>query len=109
VAQGGVEQYLRPHDIGLDKHLGFHNAAVDVGFGGEVDHHIHAAHQLVNEFAILNSPLHELVPGVVHHFLQIVQAARIRQGVQVNHLVVRVFLQDVLNEVGADEARAAGD
>jgi hypothetical protein len=44
---------------------------------------------------------------VILHFFEVIQAASVGEGIEVYHFIGRIFLKDILNEVGADEASAA--
>jgi hypothetical protein len=47
--------------------------------------------------------------GVLRHLLQILQSARIGQAIQVDEPGYPRIVNDLMNEVGADETGAAGD
>ena len=78
-----------------------------MGFGGEVYHYVDAFHQLPHKIAVLDSSLDKLMPGIIHHSFKILPPASIGQRIKVHYLVVRMFLQDVMNEVGANKASTA--
>ena len=61
------------------------------------------------QFLVADIPLDEDVPGVPFHVLQVFQVPGVGQLVQVDQENVIVLFQHVVDEVGANEAGAAGD
>ncbi len=110
---GSLEQVEGPHDIGLDKVIRAHDGAVHVGFGREVADRVHPVLVERPRQAVAVPDiglLEEVAPRKT--FLQageVFPVAGVGQRVQVDHPAgVAGFLQQVADEVAADEAAAAG-
>ena len=102
---GSCQQYLGPHDVGLNEDLGIFNAPVHVGFGGKIDNEIKGMvrKQLIHEFRVRNITLYKFVIRVGLDIGQVFQIARISQCIQIDDLVIRMGFQHVLYKIGADE------
>ncbi len=107
---GGVEQHLRADNVRPHERARVVDRAVDVAFGREVDHAIDAfGEEPAHQVAVGNVAAHEPVARAAGDIREIGEIAGVRQGVEVEHGVVRVGGQRMANEVAADEAAAAGD
>ena len=109
MAARGIEQHHGAVDVGVQERLGIVDAAIDVGLGGEVDHRGHVAHDGIDHHAVGDVAAHEAVARMRGNVGKVLQIAGIRQGVEVDDVILRMMLQDVADEVRADEAGAAGD
>ena len=104
-----LQQYVSPEDIGADEARRIANGPVYVGLGGEVDHVVDPIEHRAHCGLISHIGLHEAVPWIVGHFLQVIQVACIRKLVKVDYVVVGMMGQQVLDEVAADEPGPPGD
>ena len=66
------------------------------------------ADDLLDEPRVANVAVHEREPLVADDVREVVQVARVRERVE-RHDLVRRRLEQVADEVGRDESRAAGD
>ena len=98
-----VEQHLRAGDIRLDELGRAEDRAVDMRLGREVDDRVAARGRLGHGIRVADVADEELDPAS----LQVGRIARIGQLVE--HADVVAGGQEPLREVGADEARPAGD
>jgi hypothetical protein len=109
MAAGRFQQDVGPENIGEDEGAGLHERAVHVRLGGKVEHHVHLRHELVHQGGITDVAPHEPVVGVLFHVPQVGGVAGVGELVQVDHLAALIAIQQVEDEVAADEAAAAGD
>ena len=65
--------------------------------------------QALHQFLVADVALHEGVVGHPLAFLQIVEIARVGELVEIDDAVVRILCAEVRNEIGTDEAGAAGN
>jgi hypothetical protein len=81
-----------------------------MALGREVHHRPRAVfrQQAVDQRAVPDVALHEGVPGVALQGGQVLEVARVGQGVEVDDGLIGLA-QPVQHEVAADEAGAAGD
>jgi hypothetical protein len=104
------EQYLSAFNISLDERRCVKNAAVNVALGSKVDNDIESlAQQLVYQYSIRYIAFDEAIAGLVLYVPQVFQVAGIGEFVQIGYLPIRVFFENVTDEVAADKAGAAGD
>jgi hypothetical protein len=83
-----------------------------MGFGGEVDHRVHAVsgQQVHDQVAVADIALDEPVAGIAALQVREVEpVARVGQLVEVDDGPVGMAAEHEPDEVGADEAAAAGD
>jgi len=80
-----------------------------VRLGREVHDEVRAADERGHRRTVADVRSDEGVPRVVHHVVQVLEPARVRQLVERGHLPVVVCGQRVADEVAADEPRAARD
>ncbi len=113
MAAGGVEEDAGADDVGVDEILGGIDAAIHVGFGGEIDdgEEVMLGHQLVHEVGVGDIGVEELVALAVlgGQAGDVGDVAGVGEGVDVRDELGVVMLEDVADEVAADEAAAAGD
>ena len=110
VGAHGFKQAKRADDIGLNKFLGAVNGSIHVGLGGKVNDGANgmASEQFADQFAVGNIAVHKSVRGVRGKRVEIVGVAGVGERVKINHGFIAVG-EPILNEITADEARAAGD
>ena len=79
--------------------------------GSEVDDIVEIVllEQRSNQFLVADIALHEHMTGIPLHALQILKIACIGQLVEVDKQDVVIFLQHVVNKVGADKSGATSD
>jgi len=105
---GCVDDDVGAETVRQDEVLGPVDRAVDVAFGGEMDHGVVALHRLGNCGGITDVALHEPEARVVVDVFQGGEVARVGQRVEDGHFVVGV-VQDVAKVVGPDESGSTGD
>ena len=107
----GVEQALRPQDVGAEERRGIVDRSIHVALGREIDDRVElaAGDQLQHLRAVGDVAVHEPIPGMLREVRQVVRVAGVRQRVEVGDRGLRVGLQLQANEVGADEPAAARD
>ncbi len=103
-----LQQVVRAIDVGAHEGRRVFDAAIDVALGGKVNHRIAAAH-LLEHAAIADVHLHELAAAFAQLRLKVLQIAGIGELVEDDQLPVRMLGDRLMNEVGADESRAARD
>ena len=81
-----------------------------MGLRGEVNDGANgvASEELANQFAVGNIAVHKGVRGVRRKRVEIVGVAGVGERVKIDHGFIAVG-EPILNEIAADEARAAGD
>ena len=96
-------------DVGLDEVFGSVNAAVDLGFGREIDDsaRLMFSEQLGDEIEVVDAAFDEGVAGIAFQRGEVFQIARVGQGIEVDDRFVRLR-QPVEDKVTADEAGTAG-
>ena len=101
------------HDVGLDERLGRIDGAVDVGLGGEVDDGVDrvVGQEARDEGVVADVALREDVPRVAGEVGQVGGIAGVGERVEVDEPGQRGagLGQALPDEIGADEAAAAGD
>ena len=109
-AEAGVQQDLDPQDVGPQEQAGVLNGAVHMALRREVDDDIRPVRRenRKNPFPVRDVPPHHPDVRPRHGRLQRADIARVGQAVQAQDPVLRVAGQLVVDEMGADEARAAG-
>ena len=109
----GLQQLLRPHDIGLEKGRGIDNGQAIVRFRGKVDHVVGAVdfEKMSGQIGILNIAADKgvAVTVVFFHILQASQVAGVGEQVVVDNAVAGIGRQPIANEIGTDETGTAGD
>ena len=104
-----LEQHERAVDVGGDELARVPDRAIDVGLGGEVHDDVGVLDERRRDRRIGDVPLHEAVARVVLHALEILEPAGVGQLVERRDLPVGMRRERVADEVGADEAGAAGN
>ncbi len=82
-----------------------------MALGSEVDYAIWAVFfkDIFEGNAVRDVPFFKNVVGQMLHVAQVFEVARVSERVEVDDFVVGVFLDKMADEVGANEAGAAGD
>ena len=106
-----LQQVDRAQDVAFHKDFGVLDAAVHVAFRREVDDVVGVIldNQVGDQRLIADIPLHKDMTGIPLDVLEVLQIAGIGQLVQVHQTDILVFLQHVVDKVGADKTGAAGD
>ena len=109
VAAGGFEQGEGAVYVGADEVAGAVNRAIDVAFGGKVDDGAGAVlgQQAVDQLAVADVALHKDVARVALERGEVLQVARVGEGIQIDHRLV-AHAKPVEYEVCTDKAGAAG-
>ena len=108
---GGLEERKRTHHVGLSEGERILDGTVHVRLGRQVDDAVHVLllHELEDTLEVADIHHHKAVIGLVLNVLEVGQIARISELIQVNDLILRVFIHKEPDHVAADEPRAAGD
>ena len=109
VLSGGLQKDVGPEEIGLKEFPGAENGAVHVAFRGEMHHRLRILHAGIHGPAVEDvspDPLVSFVPGKV---LEVFRIPRVGFFIQVEDLVGGVFVQEVADEIGADEPQPSGN
>jgi hypothetical protein len=104
-----VQKVVRALDVGLDEAGRFFNRAIDVGFGGKVEHDLRARHGFAHGLGIADVPSHKAHAAGIHQIADVLHVARVGERVEHGDFGVGLFLRHEAHEVGADETGAAGD
>ena len=104
----GLDEGVGALDVGAQERARVRDGVVVVGLGGVVDHGVGPRHEAVDERGVADVADDELdavrwEPG------DVLGVAGVGQLVEHGHVDARVLAHDVVDEVGADEAAAAGD
>lgn len=108
VPAAGLDEGVGALDVGAQERARVGDGVVVVGLGGVVDHGVRLGDQAVDQGGVADVANDELdavggQPG------DVVGVAGVGQLVEHGDVDVRVLAHDVVDEVGADEAAAAGD
>ena len=108
---GGFQQGEGAVYVGLDEGFRTGDGAVDVGLGGEVDDGVDVVvcEQPVDQLGVADVAVHEAVVGGVVDVFEVLQVTGVGERIQVDDAILRMGLEPVADEIGADEAGAAGD
>src|SRR5262249_39359064 len=106
---GRIEQDLCTEHVGADKRSGVVDAAIDVTFRGEVQNGANArANDSAHGLAVGSITLDETTTRVAQQVCQVRQVAGVAEAVEVDKGYVAFRVEQVADEVAADEAAAAG-
>ncbi len=110
ISAHGFEQPKGANDVGLDEVFGALDGAVHMAFGREVQHCAGPVlgQQGIDQGAVAQVALHEVVAGIALQAGQVLQVAGVGEFVEVDHGLVTLG-QPVEHEVATNEAGAAGD
>lgn len=106
----GLKQAKCADNVGLNKFFGAVNGAVYMGLRGEVNDGANgvASEEFADKFAVGNVAMHKGVRGVRGKRVEIVGVAGVGERVKIDHGFIAGG-EPILNEITANEARAAGD
>ncbi len=108
---GSLEEREGAHDVGLSEGEGVLDAAVHVALSGKVDNAVDmlALHEGVDGVKIANVGTDEGVVGLILDVLQVGEVAGVCQFVDIDDVILGVFVHEKTDDVAADEARSASD
>ena len=111
VGFGGLQQAQRAHDVGLGEGERVFDATVHMALGGEVYDAVDTLclHEIHHAFKVADVHLDELVVGLGLDVLEVGEVACIGELVEVDDLVVGVFVDEEADYVAADETGSACD
>ena len=108
VPAAGLDQGVGALDVGLEERGRVRDGVVVVGLGGVVDHGVRPGHEAVDERGVADVA-HDELDAVGGEPGDVVGVAGVGQLVEHGDVDAGVLAHDVVDEVGADEAAAAGD
>ena len=110
MAPGCLDEGEGTDDVGLDESFGSFDGVVDMAFRRKVDDALDVVlvEEVVYQRFIADVSLDEGVVGHTSAFPEVVQVACIGEFVEVDDMVVWVFLREVRDEVGTDESGSTG-
>ena len=103
-----LDQGVGALDVGLQERARVGDGVVVVGLGGVVDHGVGPGHEAVDERGVADVA-HDELDAVGGQPGDVVGVAGVGQLVEYGDVHLRVLAHHVVDEVGADEAAAAGD
>ena len=103
-----LDQGVGAPDVGLQEGRGVGDGVVVVGLGGVVHHGVRPRDQAVDERGVADVA-HDELDAVRGQAGDVVGVARVGQLVEDGDMDAGVLAHDVVDEVAADEAAAAGD
>ena len=107
VTADGLEDRGGAHEVRLDKRPWVAQAVVVVALGSKMHHDIGASHERIDELAVADIAGDKFY--TVEYWRQVVGIAGIGEFVEYDDAVFWVMSECIVDEVGADEARAARD
>jgi hypothetical protein len=107
----GLEQREGADDVGLHERARAGDRAIDVGLGGEVHDGVDAVlgQHPIDQRAVADVAVDERAPRRVRQVAQVLAAAGVGQRVEHHQRGLGARGLQLTDEVGADEAGAAGD
>src|SRR5438105_1894497 len=98
-------------DVCSHEWTGIQNRSIDVRFRGEIHDGVESMlfEDLSDVFPVRNVSAYESVSGIVRHFLDIAQIARISKEVEIHNFGVFARAEYITHETRSDKTRAAGD
>ena len=103
----GLEQAERALHVRLQKRFRIRNRVVVVGFGRVMHDRVVARHDPVEQLRVADVAVHEL-DTILRQTRDILDVARIGQGIQHGHMHVRMVVDHVMHEIRTDETTATG-
>ena len=104
-----LEEYAGAAGIGLNEFDTAEDAEVDVALGSEIDDGVGLPHQGIDDGAVADVSQDKSIPVIALDSGQISRISSVGELVQVDDAIGRIPLQQVVDEIAADEAAAAGD
>ena len=108
VLPAGLDERVGALDVGLQERARVGDGVVVVGLGGVVDHGVRPRDQAVDERGVADVA-HDELDAVGRQPRDVLGVAGVGQLVEHGDVDAGVLAHDVVDEVGADEAAAAGD
>lgn len=108
VLPASLDEGVGALDVGLEERARVGDGVVVVGLGGVVDHGVRLGDQAVDERGVAYVA-HDELDAVRGEPRDVLGVAGVGQLVEHGDVDARVLAHDVVDEVGADEAAAAGD
>jgi len=111
---GGTKKSQGTHEICFIEEtfgVGSGQRTVNVGFGGKVDDRINFAdlHYSINQIIATDVAMDKFVAGITLKIAKILSVTGVGEGIEIDDVVVGVTGTPEADEVGSDEAGAAGD
>ncbi len=103
VSAYGFQKDKSAHSIVLQKNVGVGDAAVNMGFRGDVYDGVHLVDESTDELGVADVAFDEGVASVVFDFMQVCWVGAYAHLVHVNYFAVRVGGQHVPDEVASDK------
>ena len=104
----GLEERVGALDVGAQEGLGVRDGVVVVALRRVVDDGVVPGGDAVEELAVADVAHHEL-DSVLGQARDVLRVARVGELVEHGHVHAGMLAHDVVHEVAADEAAAAGD
>ena len=106
-----VQQVNGTENIGFDKCQGIADAAIHVGFGGQVNHAVEAVieKQLPHGGTVDDIAFHKFIIRCLFNCAEIGQVPGIGQFVEYDDTGIRVSFYEAVHDVATNETRATGD
>src|SRR5882724_11875071 len=102
---GSFEQALRTRNVGAKEGRSIFNAAVDMGFGGEIDKRVKAAFENIGDrLGIADVAANKVVTRVRGQVAQALRVSGVGQLVEIDDVYIAASAQNVSNEIRADES-----
>lgn len=108
VPAAGLDERVGALDVGAQERARVGDGVVVVGLGGVVDDGVGPGHEAVDQVGVADVA-HDELDAVRGQARDVVGVAGVGQLVEHGDVDARVLAHDVVDEVGADEAAAAGD
>lgn len=108
---GHLQEDMGSDDVGLNKGVRPCDGAIDVGFGGKMNHGVDAVilEDLFYEGLVTDIPMDEGHIVVFFRLCQIVPVPGIRQGIQDHHRVKGMVIQPIVHKIGPNKTGSAGN
>ncbi len=108
---GAIEHHTGTNHVGVNEILRGINAAIDMGFGSEINDGVELVlgHELIHLIGIGDVGLEEFVAIAVllGHALEVGEVAGVGQDIDIREVSRLVMFQNVANKVAANETAAA--
>src|ERR1700693_998039 len=102
-----LEQNEGTCDIGFNRGCWLVDTAIHVRLGRKVNHDVAAAHSRFHRDGIADIPFNKPIVRILRDRFEVSEISGVGQLVIIKGRVVLAESQDMVNEIGADEARAA--
>ena len=109
---GAIEHHTSANHVGVNEILRGINAAIDMGFGSEINDGVELVlgHELIHLIGIGDVALEKFVAIAVllGHAIEVGEVAGVGQDIDIREVSRLVMFQNVANKVAANETAAAG-